>query len=167
MISCGCQNKSKQRLFTGSWLIWLTLFRVYHKMSTFLVVVYLQVFCKAWGYGLLVYFIVICRCLRFLAQMMLTDSLCAVGRQLTPKNRSPASWKRQNNYPKFDRDVTFYYLSAEELRRSQRYREEINGTQSIYHLNTLMQGLGESTAERLHFEVLQFTQFVFHNCNNT
>jgi len=44
MISCGCQNKSQQRLFTGSWMIHLTQFYVYHKMSTLLVIPYLPDF---------------------------------------------------------------------------------------------------------------------------
>jgi len=44
MISCVCQNKSQQRLITGSWMIWLNLFRVYHKISMFLVIAYLPDF---------------------------------------------------------------------------------------------------------------------------
>ena len=44
IISCGSQNKSQQRLFTGSWLVQLTVFSVCHKLSTFLVVAYLPDF---------------------------------------------------------------------------------------------------------------------------
>jgi hypothetical protein len=44
--------------------------------------------------------------------MTLTESLCAVGRKLTPKNRTLASRKRQNKYPEFYRDVNFYGSSA-------------------------------------------------------
>jgi len=44
MISCGSENKSQQRLFTGNWLIWLTVFSVSLKMSTFLVIAYLSDF---------------------------------------------------------------------------------------------------------------------------